>query len=325
VKLLVAMLEPFEGRVYDPCCGSGGMFVQSLRFVEAHGGNRWEVSVYGQESNATTWRLAKTNLAIRHIDANFGGKPADSFREDLHPDLRADYILANPPFNVSDWHGDQLRDDPRWHFGVPPENNANFAWVQHFYHHLSSTGTAGFVLAAKPVLVGSSLGEKALTTLVRPFEIFLKLAALNDMVFALVMTSTLLALTIAIVLRILQIIGLLPVLNDDAATYALLVLVSVIATYPGSRLTKAFIKYTGLKVAHQDSLIRLLQPRYIRLFVYGSMTIVYFIASLERFAAATYIQWPFWMQYKQAVVEALITLVALDTAVAVFRGTLSRE
>jgi len=147
VKLLVAMLEPFEGRVYDPCCGSGGMFVQSLRFVEAHGGSRWEVSVYGQESNPTTWRLAKTNLAIRHIDANLGGKPADSFREDLHPDLRADYILANPPFNVSDWHGDQLRDDPRWHFGTPPENNANFAWVQHFYHHLSPTGTAGLVLA----------------------------------------------------------------------------------------------------------------------------------------------------------------------------------
>lgn len=147
VKLLVEMLSPYKGRVYDPCCGSGGMFVQSEKFVEAHGGKLSDISIYGQESNPTTWHLAKMNLAIRGIDNDLGPEPADSFHRDLHPDLKADYIIANPPFNMSDWGGDRLRDDPRWKYGIPPAGNANFAWVQHFIHHLAPTGQAGFVLA----------------------------------------------------------------------------------------------------------------------------------------------------------------------------------
>jgi type I restriction enzyme M protein len=147
VRLLVAMLEPYEGRVYDPCCGSGGMFVQSAEFVQAHGGNRDNISVYGQEFTNTTWRLAKMNLALRGIDANLGEKSADSFTEDLHPDLRADFVIANPPFNKHDWWDASLADDPRWKYGVPPTGNANFAWVQHFLYHLAPSGTAGFVLA----------------------------------------------------------------------------------------------------------------------------------------------------------------------------------
>src|SRR5690606_17070676 len=147
VRLLVEMIEPYRGRVYDPCCGSGGMFVQSVKFAEAHGGRRDQVSVFGQESNYTTWRLARMNLAIRGIEAHLGPKHADSFREDLHPDLRADFVLANPPFNISEWHGDKLKDDVRWRYGVPPEGNANFAWVQHIVHHLAPGGVAGFVLA----------------------------------------------------------------------------------------------------------------------------------------------------------------------------------
>ena len=147
VRVLVEMLAPYKGRVFDPCCGSGGMFVQSEKFVEAHGGRVGDIAVYGQESNHTTWRLAKMNLAIRGIDASLGPEPADSFRRDLHPDLKADYVLANPPFNDSDWGGGQLRDDARWKFGPPPVGNANFAWVQHFIHHLAPTGIAGFVLA----------------------------------------------------------------------------------------------------------------------------------------------------------------------------------
>ena len=145
VQLLVEMLEPYKGRVFDPCCGSGGMFVQSEKFVEAHGGRLGDISIYGQESNPTTWRLAKMNLAIRGIDAKI--EWGDSFHNDKHKDLKADFILANPPFNVSDWNADQLKDDNRWKFGVPPAGNANFAWVQHFVYHLSPTGTAGFVLA----------------------------------------------------------------------------------------------------------------------------------------------------------------------------------
>lgn len=145
VRLLVEMLAPDRGRVYDPCCGSGGMFVQSERFLEAHGGRIGNLSVYGQESNYTTWRLAKMNLAIRGVDANIGH--GDTFHADRHPDLKADYVLANPPFNDSDWRGELLRDDKRWAYGVPPTANANFAWVQHFLHHLAPTGTAGFVLA----------------------------------------------------------------------------------------------------------------------------------------------------------------------------------
>ena len=147
VQVLVQMLAPYKGRVYDPCCGSGGMFVQSEKFVEAHGGRIGDISIYGQESNHTTWRLAKMNLAIRGIDSNLGKEHADSFHRDLHPDLKADYVLANPPFNDSDWRGDQLRDDQRWQYGAPPTGNANFAWVQHFIHHLAPTGMAGFVLA----------------------------------------------------------------------------------------------------------------------------------------------------------------------------------
>jgi type I restriction enzyme M protein len=147
VRLLVEMIEPYSGRVYDPCCGSGGMFIQAERFVEAHGGRRNDIAVYGQELNDTTWRLAKMNLAIRSIEADLGPRWGDSFHEDLHSDLKADYILANPPFNVSDWGGDQLRDDPRWMYGVPPVGNANFAWLQHMVSHLSPRGVAGVVLA----------------------------------------------------------------------------------------------------------------------------------------------------------------------------------
>jgi type I restriction enzyme M protein len=145
VRLLVEMLAPYKGRVYDPCCGSGGMFVQSEKFVEAHGGKIGDISIYGQESNPTTRRLAIMNLAIRGIEADLGPEHADTFRRDLHPDLRADYILANPPFNDSDWF--RKDDDVRWQFGVPPKGNANFAWVQHFIHHLAPHGMAGFVLA----------------------------------------------------------------------------------------------------------------------------------------------------------------------------------
>jgi len=145
VRCLVEMLEPYKGRIYDPCCGSGGMFVQSEKFVENHGGKIGDISIYGQESNATTRRLAVMNLAIRGIEADFGPEHADTFRRVLHPDLRADYLIANPPFNDSDWF--RKDDDVRWQYGVPPKGNANFAWVQHFIHHLAPQGMAGFVLA----------------------------------------------------------------------------------------------------------------------------------------------------------------------------------
>ena len=152
VRLLVEMLEPYQGRVYDPCCGSSGMFVQSVEFIRAHasgngngGRARGDISIYGQESNYTTWRMARMNLAIRGIVGQI--EHGDSFHNDRHPDLRADYILANPPFNVSDWGGERLRDDRRWEYGAPPAGNANFAWVQHFLYHLAPRGTAGFVLA----------------------------------------------------------------------------------------------------------------------------------------------------------------------------------
>ncbi len=147
VQLLVEMLAPYEGRVYDPCCGSGSMFVQSEAFVESHGGQRDHLSVFGQESNPTTRQLALMNLAIRRIEANLGQEHADSFHDDQHPDLKADYILANPPFNSSDWGSDRLREDKRWVYGAPPTGNANFAWVQHFIYHLAPNGIAGFVLA----------------------------------------------------------------------------------------------------------------------------------------------------------------------------------
>ncbi len=154
VQVLVEMLAPFKGRVFDPCCGSGGMFVQSIKFVEAHrsgngnsGKAKGDMAIYGQESNHTTWKLAKMNLAIRQIENNLGKEHADSFHRDLHPDLKADYVLANPPFNDSDWRGELLKDDKRWKYGTPPAGNANYAWVQHFIHHLAPTGLAGFVLA----------------------------------------------------------------------------------------------------------------------------------------------------------------------------------
>ena len=145
VKLLVEMIEPFNGRVYDGCCGSGGMFVQSEKFVINHQGNIKDLSIFGQESNPTTLRLARMNLAIRGIDAKL--ELGDTFLNDRHPDLKADFILANPPFNISDWSGDQLRDDIRWKYGLPPVGNANYAWLQHFIHKLCPTGTAGIVLA----------------------------------------------------------------------------------------------------------------------------------------------------------------------------------
>ena len=147
VRVLVELLAPYKGRVFDPCCGSGGMFVQSEKFIHEHGGRLGDISIYGQESNPTTWRLAKMNLAIRGIDADLGAENADSYHRDMHPDLKADFVLANPPFNDSDWGGDRLREDVRWRYGVPPTGNANFAWVQHFIHHLSPKGMAGFVLA----------------------------------------------------------------------------------------------------------------------------------------------------------------------------------
>lgn len=147
VKTLVAILSPHSGKVYDPCCGSGGMFVQSEKFIEAHGGRLGDVSIYGQESNPTTWRLAAMNLAIRGIDFNLGREPADTFSRNQHPDLRADFILANPPFNISDWWHGSLMGDARWVYGDPPPGNANYAWLQHMLHHLKPTGRAGIVLA----------------------------------------------------------------------------------------------------------------------------------------------------------------------------------
>ena len=147
VRLLVEMLEPFKGRVYDPCCGSGGMFGQSEKCVEAHGGRPKDIAIYGQESNQTTWRLCNMNLALRGIEANIAWNNEGSFLNDAFKDLKVEYLLANPPFNDSDWRGEQVREDVRWRFGAPPVGNANFAWVQHFIHHLAPNGMAGFVLA----------------------------------------------------------------------------------------------------------------------------------------------------------------------------------
>ncbi|AUD13076.1 MULTISPECIES: class I SAM-dependent DNA methyltransferase [unclassified Planococcus (in: firmicutes)] len=147
VKVLVEMLEPYQGRIYDPACGSGGMFIQSEKFVEEHKGRVQDLSIYGQELNSTTWKLCRMNLAIRGLDGNLGPHHADTFHDDLHKNLKADFILANPPFNISDWGGEQLTDDVRWKFGIPPKGNANFAWVQHMLHHLAPHGSAGIVLA----------------------------------------------------------------------------------------------------------------------------------------------------------------------------------
>lgn len=159
VELLVNMLEPYQGRVFDPCCGSGGMFVQSEKFVEEHQGRISDISIYGQESNQTTWRLAKMNLAIRGIDSSqVKWNSEGSFLNDAHQDLKADFIIANPPFNISDWSGEQLRGDARWQYGTPPPGNANFAWLQHFVYHLSPAGIAGVVLA-KGALTSKTSGE----------------------------------------------------------------------------------------------------------------------------------------------------------------------
>ncbi|KGN00302.1 N-6 DNA methylase [Clostridium novyi A str. 4570] len=147
VKTLVEMIEPYEGRIYDPACGSGGMFIQSEKFVEEHQGKIENLSIYGQELNSTTWKLCRMNLAIRGLDGNIGPYHADTFHDDLHKTLKADYILANPPFNISDWGGDKLTEDVRWKYGVPPEGNANFAWLEHMIYHLSPNGCAGIVLA----------------------------------------------------------------------------------------------------------------------------------------------------------------------------------
>ena len=148
VKTIVSVLKPFSNcRVYDPCCGSGGMFVQSAKFIQAHSNNRGAISVYGQESNADTWKMAKMNMAIRGIDADFGSYHADTFFNDLHPTLKADFIMANPPFNLSNWGQDKLQEDVRWKYGIPPAGNANYAWIQHMIHHLAPNGKIGLVLA----------------------------------------------------------------------------------------------------------------------------------------------------------------------------------
>lgn len=147
VKTLVNMIEPFKGRIYDPCCGSGGMFVQSEKFVEEHKGKLSDLAIYGQESNSTTWKLCRMNLAIRGLEGNLGPAHDDTFHNDLHKNVKMDYILANPPFNISDWGGDQLKDDVRWAYGIPPVGNANYAWLQHMLYHLSPNGVAGIVLA----------------------------------------------------------------------------------------------------------------------------------------------------------------------------------
>ncbi len=187
VRLLVEMLEPFQGRVYDPCCGSSGMFVQSVEFIEAHatgngngGRARSQISIYGQELNYTTWRLAKMNLAIRGIDGRI--EQGDTFHNDRFPDLKADFILANPPFNMKEWGGERLRQDKRWRFGVPPVRNANFAWVQHMIHHLSPTGYAGFVLANGSMSSNHS-GEGAIRKNIIEADLVDCMVALPDKLF----------------------------------------------------------------------------------------------------------------------------------------------
>ena len=147
VRTLVEVLQPFKGRVYDPCCGSGGMFVQSARFVESHSGNINSIAIYGQDANPTTWKMAQMNLAIRGIEPDLGTYAADTFLDDRHPTMRADYVMANPPFNLSDWGADKLKDDVRWQYGMPPAGNANFAWLQHMIYHLAPAGKIGMVLA----------------------------------------------------------------------------------------------------------------------------------------------------------------------------------
>lgn len=187
VRLLVEMLEPYEGRIYDPCCGSGGMFVQSIKFIEAHatgngngGRARAQVSIYGQELNTTTWRLCKMNLAIHGIDAQIA--QGDTFRNDAFPDLKADYILANPPFNMKNWGGEALGNDARWKYGTPPERNANFAWIQHIIHHLSPTGVAGIVMANGSLSTNQS-GEGEIRKNIIEADLVDAIVALPDKLF----------------------------------------------------------------------------------------------------------------------------------------------
>lgn len=182
VQLLVDLLQPFEGTVYDPCCGSGGMFVQSLRFVDAHGGDRAAVQIHGQESNPKTWRMAQMNLALQGIAGQLGDRPADTLHQDLHPALRADTVLANPPFNISRWGADALQDDPRWAHGRPPDSNANFAWLQHIVHHLAPTGTAGVVLA-NGSLSSTVSGEGALRSALLAADLVEGVVALPERLF----------------------------------------------------------------------------------------------------------------------------------------------
>lgn len=162
VRTLVEMIEPFDGQIYDPCCGSGGMFCQSARFVKEHQGNIRDISIFGQESNPTTWKLAKMNLAIRGLEANLGAHNADTFHDDLHKTLKANYILANPPFNISDWGGDRLQDDIRWKYGIPPIGNANYAWLQHMLHHLNPVGGVAGTVLANGSLSAATSGEDSI-------------------------------------------------------------------------------------------------------------------------------------------------------------------
>lgn len=182
VKTLVEVIEPYHGRVYDPCCGSGGMFVQSAEFVKRHQGKISDLSIYGQESNPTTWKMAMMNLAIRGIDADLGKQNADTFFNDLHRTEKFDFILANPPFNLKDWGGDKLKEDPRWAFGVPPEGNANFAWVQHMIYHLNRTGRMGMVLA-NGSLSSQSSGEGEIRSKIVDADLVEGIIAMPDKLF----------------------------------------------------------------------------------------------------------------------------------------------
>ncbi len=182
VRTLVEIIEPYQGRVYDPCCGSGGMFVQSADFVNRHQGKIGDLSIYGQESNPTTWKMATMNLAIRGIDANLGAYNADTFFSDLHKNERFDYILANPPFNLSDWGGDKLAEDPRWDYGTPPTGNANFAWMQHMIHHLAEGGRMGMVLA-NGALSSQSSGEGSIRKAIIEAGIVEGIIAMPDKLF----------------------------------------------------------------------------------------------------------------------------------------------
>lgn len=183
VKTLVEIIEPYHGRVYDPCCGSGGMFVQSAKFVERHQGKISDLSVYGQESNPTTWKMATMNLAIRGIDADLGDHNADTFFNDLHKNERFDFILANPPFNLKDWGGDKLKEDPRWDYGTPPEGNANFAWMQHMIHHLQPTGGRIGLVLANGALSSQTSGEGDIRANIVKADLVAGIIAMPDKLF----------------------------------------------------------------------------------------------------------------------------------------------